>query len=150
MDRCEIRRHGQHLTLNFNKSADFSSARTTNRFPSARETQPQLHSALLRLSAIASQFFIRFREMDPMIMSVRFNCGFEFEKGRQLLIRMHFSVQRRCALRPRPKLVGLSSVLKTVSVAVMCIRFKNSCSEHFCCEQVLRNLAWLLIIREPK
>ena len=26
-----------------------------------------------------------------MIMSVRFNCGFEFEKGRQLLIRMHLA-----------------------------------------------------------
>jgi hypothetical protein len=53
-------------------AASFSSARTTKRFPSSRSasaiqivrpfeltvaTQPQLHPALLRLSAIISQYF---------------------------------------------------------------------------------------------
>ena len=49
-------------------------------------TQPQLQPALLRLSAITSQFFIRFRAIALMIMSVGLDCGFKFEKGRQLLI----------------------------------------------------------------
>ena len=35
------------------------------------------------------QFFIRFRAIALMIMSVGLNCGFKFEKGRQLLICMH-------------------------------------------------------------
>ena len=54
------------------KAANFSSPRTTNRFPSSRcasaiqivrpaksraDTQPQLHPALLRLSAMISQYF---------------------------------------------------------------------------------------------
>ena len=56
------------------------------RLESIAETQPQLHPALLRLSAITSQFFIRFRAIALMIMSVGLDCGFEFEKGRQLLI----------------------------------------------------------------
>jgi hypothetical protein len=82
-------------------AVNFSFARATKRFPSSRcasaiqivrplestaETQPQLHPDLLRLSAITSQFFIRFRAIALMIMSVGLNCGFEFEKGRQLLI----------------------------------------------------------------
>jgi hypothetical protein len=33
-----------------------------------------------------SQYFIRFRAIALMIMSVSLNCGFEFEKGRQLLV----------------------------------------------------------------
>ena len=53
---------------------------------SIAETQPQLQPALLRLSAIISQFFVRFRAIALMIMSVGLDCGFEFEKGRQLLI----------------------------------------------------------------
>ena len=56
------------------------------------ETQSQLQPALLRLSAITSQFFIRFRAIALMIMSVGLNCGFEFEKGRQLLICFHVSL----------------------------------------------------------
>jgi len=50
------------------------------------EIQPQLQPALLRLSAMISQFFIRFRAIALMIMSVGLDCGFEFEKGQQLLI----------------------------------------------------------------
>src|SRR4029453_11971536 len=56
---------------------------------SIAETQPQLQPALLRLWAITSQFFIRFRAIALMIISLGLNCGFEFEKGRQLLICMH-------------------------------------------------------------
>jgi hypothetical protein len=56
---------------------------------SMAETQPQLQPASLRLSAITSQFFIPFRAIALMIMPVGFNCGFEFEKGRQLLIGVH-------------------------------------------------------------
>jgi hypothetical protein len=37
------------------------------------------------LSATTSQLFIRFRAIALMIMSMDFNCGFEFEKGRQTL-----------------------------------------------------------------
>jgi hypothetical protein len=44
---------------------------------SIAETQPQLQPPLLRLSAITSQFFIRFRAIALMIMSVGLNCGFE-------------------------------------------------------------------------
>jgi hypothetical protein len=53
------------------------------------ETQPQLQPALLRLSAITSQFFIRFRQSHSVLMLVGLNCGFEFEKGRQLLVCTH-------------------------------------------------------------
>jgi len=53
------------------------------------ETQPQLEPALLRLSAITSQFFIRFLAIALMIMSVGLNSGFEFEKGSQLLVCVH-------------------------------------------------------------
>ena len=35
------------------------------------------------------QFFIRFRAIALMIMPVGLDCGFKFEKGRQLLICMH-------------------------------------------------------------
>ena len=41
----------------------------------------QLQPALLRLSAITSQFFIRLRAIALMIMSVGLDCGFEFEKA---------------------------------------------------------------------
>ena len=66
-------------------AVSFSSARTTKRFPSSRcasaiqivrplesiaDTQPQLQPALLRLSAITSEFFIRFRAITLMIMPV--------------------------------------------------------------------------------
>jgi hypothetical protein len=83
---------------------NFSSARTMKHFPLSRwasaiqivrplesiaKTQPQLQPALLRLSAMISQFFIRFRAIALMIMPGGLNCGFEFEKGRQLLICMH-------------------------------------------------------------
>ena len=59
----------------FNKRGQFSFARTTKRFPSSRcasaiqmvrplesraETQPQLQPALLRLSAMISQYFTAF------------------------------------------------------------------------------------------
>jgi hypothetical protein len=63
---------------------------------SMAETQPQLQPALQRLSAITSQFFIRFRAIALMIMSVGLNCGFEFEKGRQLLICMHNKASSAC------------------------------------------------------
>ena len=49
---------------------------------STADTDPKLQPALLRLSAITSQFFIRFRAIALMIMTVGLNCGFEFEKGR--------------------------------------------------------------------
>jgi hypothetical protein len=65
---------------------------------SIADTQPQLQPALLRLSAITSQFFIRFRAVALMIMPVGFNCGFEFEKGRQLLICMHNKASSVAAL----------------------------------------------------
>jgi hypothetical protein len=64
-----------------------------------------------------SQFFIRFRAaIRPagMIMPVSFDCGFEFEKGRQLLICMHnkaSSVARSAATtqigRPLPSVVAI-------------------------------------------
>lgn len=44
------------------------------------------------------QFFIRFRAIALMIMSVGLNCGFEFEKGRQLLICMHNKASSVAAL----------------------------------------------------
>ena len=50
------------------------------------------------------QFFIRFRAIALMIMSVGLNCGFEFEKGRQLLICMHnkaSSVAALCGHNPK-------------------------------------------------
>jgi hypothetical protein len=46
------------------------------------------------LAAMISKYFIRFRAIVLMIMPVGFNCGFEFEKGRQLLIRMHNKASR--------------------------------------------------------
>ena len=45
-----------------------------------------------------SQFFIRFQAIAVMIMSVVLNCGFEFEKGRQLLICMHNKASSVAAL----------------------------------------------------
>ena len=45
-----------------------------------------------------SQYFIRFRAIALMIMSVGLNCGFEFEKGRQLLICMHNKASSVAAL----------------------------------------------------
>ncbi len=66
----------QTALCNSRNAVSFSSARTINRFPSPRcasviqivrpcvsiaDTQPQLHPALLRASAMISQYFIRFR-----------------------------------------------------------------------------------------
>ena len=45
-----------------------------------------------------SQFFIRFRAIALMIVPVGLNCGFEFEKGRQLLICMHNKASSVAAL----------------------------------------------------
>src|SRR5206468_4141358 len=95
-----IRRKRKSLTQVRINAVSFSSARTTKRLSSRCasaiqivrplesivETQPQLQPVLLRLSAIISQFFIRFRaaiRRAVVIMPVGFDCGFEFEKGRQ-------------------------------------------------------------------
>jgi hypothetical protein len=43
------------------------------------------------------QFFIRFRAIALMIMPVGLNCGFEFEKGRQLLICFHNKASSICS-----------------------------------------------------
>jgi len=71
---CSLNRWIQTALSNSINAVSISSACTTNRFPSPRcastiqivrplesiaETQPQLHPALLRLSAIISQFFTR-------------------------------------------------------------------------------------------
>src|SRR4029077_5237110 len=70
----EIRRLDDLATSGEPNAVNISSARTTKRFPSPRcasaihivrpsrssaETQPQLHPASLRLSAITSQYFTR-------------------------------------------------------------------------------------------
>jgi hypothetical protein len=96
-----IHRELVNCTSSSRNAVSFSCARTTKRFASSRcasaiqivrprqsiaETQPQLQPALLRLSAMISQFFIRFRAIALMIMPVVLNCGFEFEKGRQFLV----------------------------------------------------------------
>ena len=44
------------------------------------------------------QFFIRFRAIALMIMPVGLDCGFEFEKGGQLLICMHNKASSVAAL----------------------------------------------------
>ena len=80
-----IRTHNETLSV----ARCASAIQIVRPLESIAETQPQLQPALLRLSAIISQFFIRFRAIALMIISVGLNCGFEFEKGRQLLICMH-------------------------------------------------------------
>jgi hypothetical protein len=70
---------------------------------SIAETRRQLQPALLRLSAITSQYFIRFRAIVLMIMPVGLNCGFEFEKGRQLLIGC--TIKRPASLRFEQRLL---------------------------------------------
>jgi len=47
---------------------------------------------------MVSQYFIRFRAIALMIMPVGFNCGFEFEKGGQLLICFHNKASSVAAL----------------------------------------------------
>jgi hypothetical protein len=75
------------------------------------------------------QFFIRFRAIALMIMPVGLNCGFEFEKGNQLLVCMHnkaSSVAALCghnptwsafAIRPQfhPALPRLSAMISRTS-----------------------------------
>jgi hypothetical protein len=75
-----------------------SKSRLFVRWNLCAETQPQLQPALLKLSAITSQFFIRFWAMALMIMPVGLNCGFEFEKRRQLLICMRNKASNIAAL----------------------------------------------------
>jgi len=65
---------------------------------SIAETQTQLQPRFLRLSAMISQFFIRFRAIALMIMPVGLNCEFEFEKGWQLLICFHNKASSVAAL----------------------------------------------------
>jgi hypothetical protein len=53
------------------------------------DTQPQLQRALLKLSAMISQFFIRSLAIALMIMPVDLNADSSSRKAGQLLICMH-------------------------------------------------------------
>ena len=62
------------ILLRFPSSRCASAIQIVRPLDSIAETQPQLHSVLLRLSAITSQFFIWFGAIALMIMSVGLNC----------------------------------------------------------------------------